>query len=330
VNENAGDPHSAGCFIIFIRIQPLCIFTAGNRFFLPEITRMSPSSTYLESTDRLPLTCTRGGTCCHGKIVWLNPWELACMAKVKGLAPRVFRDRYCEFGGIRLLFGATPQGRNGLGVCSQYLPDSGCSVHAGRPLVCRLFPLGREQRGKEVRHLHRGNNFPCLAECPEVADLPYVTVSDYLKAQDVVAHEAALDAYLDLMQRLADSAFALLLESGLAAAGDRRVLPLWRKLGNMSPGESAGYSGGEWVDRLMVPEIGDGPGNPVSFAQRHHDLLQAQAQEAFGTLDDVTEAGNASGKMMGLALHLSRGLGINPADLAEKWIGTAKELGARE
>jgi hypothetical protein len=32
--------------------------------------------------------------------------------------------------------------------------------------------------------------------------------------------------------------------------------------------------------------------------------------------------------MMGLALHLGRGLGANPAELAELWIKTAKEHGA--
>jgi len=32
--------------------------------------------------------------------------------------------------------------------------------------------------------------------------------------------------------------------------------------------------------------------------------------------------------MMGLALHLGRGLGANSAELAEHWIKTAKEHGA--
>ncbi len=43
-------------------------------------------TTKLTLTDELPLTCTRSGTCCHGKTVRLNPWELAHLAEAKGLS----------------------------------------------------------------------------------------------------------------------------------------------------------------------------------------------------------------------------------------------------
>jgi hypothetical protein len=45
---------------------------------------------------------------------------------------------------------------------------------------------------------------------------------------------------------------------------------------------------------------------------------------------DVVALHEAPGLMMGLALHLGRGLGANPAELAEHWIVAAKKLGARE
>jgi uncharacterized protein len=289
----------------------------------------APGKTYLSLTDLLPLTCIRTGTCCHSKMVWINPWELARLAAVKGLSSREFRDEYCEFGGIRLRFGTTP-GWNGLSPCSQWLAHLGCSVYEGRPLVCRLFPIGRERRGKQLHYVHQGLQFPCLNECPEVVDRPKKTIIDYLKVQDVVDGEAAVDAYLGLMQRLADGAFVLLLESGLAATGDRLTLPLWRKLGSLAPEHLTEYLGSEWIDCLMLPQIGDGPEDPAMYAQRHYDLLQAQAQESFGNLTDVDTVREASGLMMGLALHLGRGLGINPADLAAQWIESAKELGARE
>jgi Fe-S-cluster containining protein len=204
---------------------------------VPRITKQKnspmPATTYLSLSDRLPLTCTRSGACCHGKTVWLNPWELARLAAAKGLTPRSFRDHHCEFGGIRLRFNSPP-GWKGLAACSQYAPDCGCSVHAGRPLSCRLYPLGRERRGKELRYLHRGGVFPCLEECGDVVKLPHMTIADYLAGQDVMESIIAHDKYLELMQRLADGAFALLLESGLAASGDRlkkTILPHWWSLG---------------------------------------------------------------------------------------------------
>jgi len=284
-------------------------------------------TTSLSLEDSLPLTCTRVGTCCHGKMVWLNPWELVRLAAAKDLTPRDFRDQYCEFGGIKLRFDQHIEG-NLFATCSQYVPDFGCSVHEDRPLVCRLYPLGRERRGKEVQFVFQGSTFPCLEGCPKVVNLDYLTVREYLDSQDVATRFTAADEYLELMQQLADGAFALLLESGLAASGDLETLLLWRQLGNHTPDQLTEYINPEWMDILMLPDIGDELDNPKTFCQHHHDMLQAQAQSLFGNLGNAAEVKEASGLMMGLALHLGRGLGANPSDLAEHWIKTAKDLGA--
>ena len=100
-------------------------------------------TTKLSLEDRLPLTCSRRGTCCHGNLVMINPWELFCLAREKKVSPREFRDQYCESGGIRLRFNGKP-GWQDKKACSQYIDNFGCSVHVGRPLACRLFPLGRQ------------------------------------------------------------------------------------------------------------------------------------------------------------------------------------------
>jgi len=293
------------------------------------MTNDIPLTTYLSIDEPLPLTCTRAGICCYKKMVWLNPWELARMAAAKGVTSHEFRDRYCDYGGIRLRFDGAAGWRN-LEACSQYLPEGGCSIYAARPLVCRLYPLGRERRGTTFYYLHRESTFPCLDVCPEVAQLPFMTVAEYLTGQDVAACEAALDSYLELMQHLADGAFALLLESGLAATGDRSTLRLWRSMGKIAPEELARYLGAEWIDRLLLPPITTSLDNPAGFVGMHYNQLQSKAQELFGCLEDVDSFSGASGLMMGLALHLGRGLGANPADLVARWITTAKEHGARE
>ena len=53
---------------------------------------MGMITTKLRIQDSLPLTCSRGGTCCHGNTVLLNPWELARLAQEKKITPREFRD----------------------------------------------------------------------------------------------------------------------------------------------------------------------------------------------------------------------------------------------
>jgi Fe-S-cluster containining protein len=259
----------------------------------------------------------------------LNPWELASLAREKGITPREFRDLYCEYGGIRLRFDGAVGWRDKL-ACSQYVGDFGCSVHLGRPLACRLFPLGRQIQNEEVHYMYQGAEFPCLEGCPEVTGLPLLNVGEYLKGQETERFEKAQDEYLDVMQSLADSAFELLLDTGLAESGDTETLPMWRKMGSMLPEILADRIGQEWMDSLMIPEISDKLADPVLFARKHADLLQLKAQEKFGALQTNQEIRNACVFIMGIALHLARGLGANPEILAEHWIVTAKNHGAVE
>jgi hypothetical protein len=155
-----------------------------------------------------------------------------------------------------------------------------------------------------------------------------LSVAAYIEGQAAKRFEVAQDEYLELMQNLADSAFALLLESGLAESGDRQTLRLWREMGREEPEQLQDRLGPEWIDLLMLPELTDGLNDPIAFSRRHHDLLLLKARESFGTLDNATDFCKASQLLMGLALHLGRGLGANPTELAEHWIKTAKEHGA--
>jgi len=261
--------------------------------------------------------------------VLLNPWELVCLAREKKITAREYRDLYSEFGGIRLKFNGAPGWKNQK-ACSMYITGFGCSVHLGRPLACRLYPLGRQIQSEEVHYMHEGNEFPCLEGCPEVSGLPFLTVGEYLKGQETDKFELAQDAYLDLMQNLADIAFELLLDTGLAESGDTKTLPLWRKMGSEPPQSLAERIGQEWMDSLMLPEISDNLEDPVSFARRHNDLLQAKAQAEFGASQTNPALHEASVLTMGVALHLARGIGANPQALAEHWIATAKDHGAIE
>ncbi|WP_372644510.1 YkgJ family cysteine cluster protein [Ancylomarina sp.] len=281
----------------------------------------------LNLQDILPLTCSRTGNCCFGKIIYLNPWELLNLANEKKNTAREFRDQYCEFGGIRLKFDGKA-GWKDQQACSQYVDNFGCSVHLGRPLACRLYPLGRQVQSEEVHYMYQGDEFPCLEPCCEVVELPQFSVGEYLKGQMTEKFETAQDAYLGLMQNIADIAFELLLDTGLSESGDKATLPLWRKMGDELPEVLADSIGHEWLDCLMIPEISDD--DPMAFVIKHNDLLQLKVQEKFGALQTNQELHEASVLIMGVALHLARGLGANPKDLAELWIDTAKSYGAQE
>jgi len=270
--------------------------------------------TILALDDRLPLTCTRSGACCHDKAITINPWELACLAREKGCTPREFRDRFTSHGGTRIrVDGPAPS------TCSQLGPDERCTVHAGRPLACRLYPLGRRREKSVVHYLHRGTVFPCLLDgCPQVRDLPQLTLADYLAGQGVAAGEAAQDAYVEVTLNLAEAALVLLLEGGPAASGDRETLGRWRKLGAMPDAERAARLPGDWFDLLTVPGLDDVLDDPLEFARRHDELLEAQS-----AIKDCCLT-------MAASIHLGRSAGMAAKDLAEQWIAVAKQHGAKE
>lgn len=286
-------------------------------------------TTKLSTESILPLTCSRSGTCCFGKDVMLNPWELLNFSKEKKITAKKFRDLYCDFGGIQLRFNGK-QDKKGQKACSQYVDNIGCSVHLGRPLACRLYPLGRQVQFEKADYIYEGDKFPCLNDCAEVLELPKLSVGEYLKGQGAEQFEKAQDEYLIIMQNIADIGFELLLESGLAATGDKKTLAGWREIGNELPMLLEKRIGEEWMDCLMVPEITDYSDSPIAFAQKHNDLLLVKAQEKFGSIETFKELQEASVLMIGIALHLARGLGADVKGISEHWIEIAKSHGAKE
>ena len=286
-------------------------------------------TTKLKLHDKLPLTCTRTGTCCHGNLVKLNPWELLVLAKEKKITAREFRDLYTEFGGIRLKFNGNTDS-NGRQSCNLYSENHGCSVHLSRPLACRLFPLGRQIQSNEVNYIYQGEEFPCSLGCPDVVNLPHLSVGEYLKGQETKLFEEAQDAYLDLMQNLADVAFVLLLDSGLAESKVDQTLKEWRKMGTESPESLVKRIGNEWLDQLMLPTITKNIENPILFAQTHNEILQERVQEKFETLKTNHEFHEAAVLIMGMALYLADAIGANPKNLSDYWIEIAKSHGAKE
>lgn len=285
--------------------------------------------TTLQLHDELPLTCTRTGSCCHGKQVFLNPWELARLAKEKKLSVREFSDFYCDFGGILLRFDGLKD-KQGFPACSQYITNFGCSVHEGRSLACRLFPLGRQIQNGATKYIFEGTTFPCLNGCSEVLNLPQLKVGDYLIGQETSIFEQAQDAYLEVMQNLADLSFELLLETGLAATGETKTLPAWKKIGTTAPTELAQQIGTEWLEALLFPNLECVKENALTFISQHNYNLQQLAQNNFARLENFTAIHEASVQMMRLALYLAKAVGANPESLAEYWIDVAKSHGACE
>ena len=135
----------------------------------------------MDAQSPFSYACTRCSRCCVNKLIQVNPYELARLAGRLGLTTGEFRARFTD--GARLNV-------DGDGRCV-FLEAEGCSVHSDRPLVCRLFPLGRVV-DEDGQVSFRRPDFEPGAAGVFGTD---ATVADYVEAQGAAPFIAAADAY---------------------------------------------------------------------------------------------------------------------------------------
>jgi len=118
---------------------------------------------------------------------------VARIAEVLGLSTTDVLARHTRAGGGLLAVRED-------GACV-FLGPSGCTVHAGRPGACRLYPLGRRRdpSGEE--------RFAEVVPHPQSAGVygGSGTVADWLRSQGAAPFIAAADRYYALFQRLLTS-----------------------------------------------------------------------------------------------------------------------------
>ncbi len=134
--------------------------------------------------------CTRCNSCCVDKRIQVNPYEIARLARHRGLSTGDLRDRFTVDGALR---------QEADGRCA-FLGEQGCTVHADRPLVCRLFPLGRVVNSDGTERFVR---FPD----PHAAHGLFGsdgTIADYLATQGAAPFIAAADAYFQFYCRASE------------------------------------------------------------------------------------------------------------------------------
>lgn len=134
--------------------------------------------------------CGGCGRCCHGKAIRVGPYEILRLARHLGLSTSEFIARHTTSGGTILK-------SNGTGDCG-FLNDGGCSVHAARPLACRLYPLGMQVSPEGEEH------FGQLAPHAQTEGMygQNGTVGDFLGTQGAVPFIAANQAYEKLYDRM--------------------------------------------------------------------------------------------------------------------------------
>lgn len=132
--------------------------------------------------------CNACGLCCHDKVITLSPYDVIRLARAAGISTRETVDRFTIRRGSILKF------TNG-GACVA-LEGTRCGVHRGRPLACRLYPLG-------IERIEAANSekFAMLEPAKGSRGVYGIdgTVNDFVEAQGVAAHLEANARYASLL-----------------------------------------------------------------------------------------------------------------------------------
>ena len=130
--------------------------------------------------------CNQCGLCCRNKVITLSPYDVLRIARAAGVSTGEAVKRYTIRRGSILRFDKS-------GACVA-LDGTRCTIHSGRPLACRLYPLGIERDGNGERLVQLR---------PEPGSLGVYgdggTAGDFLDAQGTRPYLDALDQYRALV-----------------------------------------------------------------------------------------------------------------------------------
>ena len=170
--------------------------------FHQETNRVTPLPLRRTGLDRqtpFSFSCMRCLQCCQSKKIQVNPYEIARLAKNLGISTTECIARFTTENGSYLKFDDENR-------CI-FLGAEGCRVHADRPLVCRLYPLGRHRN-------EQGDEWFSEIEPEAGCRGEYCggdsTVKNWLDDQEVHPYLVAADSYLKLLWKM----MALLEQSG--------------------------------------------------------------------------------------------------------------------
>jgi Fe-S-cluster containining protein len=166
---------------------------------LPSIKIAGEDALIVNPSDPFEISCDVNGcasNCCTKSApVILNPYELSLIRRDSGasyedLLDILDTDRARAFPLVML-----PRDP-----ACHFWTGKGCSIYHGRPLACRLYPLGRvfEQGGSHLVH-------PLLNICSGLVSSPSRTVGDFLLSQNTETQIRMADhwiAFVEAMEAL--------------------------------------------------------------------------------------------------------------------------------
>jgi uncharacterized protein len=135
-------------------------------------------------SDAFGYVCRRCSRCCYDKRIQVNPYEIARLARSQSQSTS-------EFSAASTIDGlGTELRRKEDGSCV-FLVPGGCQVHDDRPLVCRLYPLGRRI------HVDGSESYTTVEGHPQSKGefTNKSTIAEYISEQEAGPFIDAADGY---------------------------------------------------------------------------------------------------------------------------------------
>ena len=242
----------------------------------------------MDRGGRFSYVCNQCGRCCHDKVITLSPYDVIRIARVVRITTGDAVARYTLRRGSILRFAAD-------GGCTA-LEGVRCTIHRGRPLACRLYPLGLE-RGPGA-----AEKFVKLEAA--VGSLGIYggggQVEEFLSAQGVDEYLAMNTRYATLIPRLRDRVRRLV--------DCEKIEPreFWRRAVREALAET-NYDPNPLIDAMFDPDgIGCGADSDEKTVSRHLRALEQRIR-------DESDGAMAAAAAVMLAVSL----GYSPAEVID-------------
>lgn len=190
----------------------------------------------MDRASRFSYQCMACGRCCRDKVITLSPYDVIRIAETAGVVPAAAIARYTIRRGSILSFAES-------GDCAA-LEGARCTVHRGRPLACRLYPLGLDRGPGGAENFRRLEPAPgSLGVYGESG-----SVQDFLDGQKVNEYLAANARYRPLV---------LLMRARIETLVDFETIEpreFWRRATREALAES-NFDPNPLIDALFDPEL---------------------------------------------------------------------------
>ena len=242
----------------------------------------------MEFGSAFSYACNQCGRCCRDKVITLSPCDVIRIARAMRITTGEAIARYTIRRGSILRFDSD-------GRCAA-AEGARCGIHRGRPLACRLYPLGIERATDKIADARFVRLEPATGSAGVYGEAG--TIADFLAAQEVGPCLESIDAYAALLPRFG---------ARVAQIVDyERVEPreFWRVARREALSET-GYDPNPLIDAIF-----DADGCECGRV-----TLEATFDAQIAALTRMVEANRDAGCVAAAAVMLAVSLGRSPADV---------------